>query len=352
MFSIELWSIDTYMINYDLGTPLVSIVVPVYNVEEYLSRCIDSLRYQSYKNLEILLVDDGSIDLSGSICDDYAIQDSRIRVFHKTNSGVSAARNLALDNVRGEYITFVDSDDWLDGNWVENALCELKKADVLLYIGGYVKSYLNSEDKITHKYLPRSILTRNECMKEMYTKSIIETCFVWEVCGKLFHKSLWESIRFSPDISSQEDGLAFWQVLQLVDKVVYVPAYNYHYFFRDSSAVNSLTAKHIYDDFCVNKILCDESVRIDDSEIRHALKARFFNSRINALLALSGFESYADFVEEEKHILYQNMLLHFLYIIRYQRIKGIAKFLLSCLPSSGLRCISKIIAKQMGIRNS
>lgn len=333
------------------AAPLVSVIVPVYNVEKYLPRCLDSLVNQTYEKLEILLVDDGSTDSSGEICDAYAAKDNRIRVFHIHNGGVSNARNLALDNMTGDYVTFVDSDDWLEVNWVENALCELKKADVLLYIGGYVKSYSNSEDKIIHKYLPRSILTRNECIKEMYTKSISKTSFAWEVCGKLFHKSLWENIRFYTDISSQEDGLAFWQVLQLVDKVLYVPAYNYHYFFRDNSVVNSLTAKHIYDDFCVNKILCNESVCINDLEIKHALKARFVNSRINSLLALSGFGAYKEFVKEEKHILYHNILVHFVYITKYHGIKGFCKILLSCVPYFFLKFISKIIAKRKGICN-
>ena len=139
-------------------TSLVSVIVPVYNVEKYLPRCLDSLVNQTYEKLEILLVDDGSADSSGEICDAYATKDNRIRVFHIHNGGVSNARNLALDNMTGDYVTFVDSDDWLEVNWVENALCEVKKADVLLYIGGYVKNYHDLSEKVIHKYMPRSVL--------------------------------------------------------------------------------------------------------------------------------------------------------------------------------------------------
>ena len=91
----------------------VSVVVPVYNVEKYLSRCLDSIINQTYRNLEILLVDDGSTDKSGEICDYYALKDNRIKIFHKNNGGVSSARNYALERMSGDYVTFVDSDDTL-----------------------------------------------------------------------------------------------------------------------------------------------------------------------------------------------------------------------------------------------
>ena len=94
--------------------PVISVIGPVYNVEPYLAQCINSILSQSFEDFEVLLVDDGSKDKSGAICDEYARKDSGVRVFHKENGGVSSARNLGLDNVRGEWIAFVDSDDWVD----------------------------------------------------------------------------------------------------------------------------------------------------------------------------------------------------------------------------------------------
>lgn len=94
--------------------PIISVIVPVYKAEKYLHKCVDSLLEQTFTDFEILLVDDGSPDKSGEICDEYAEKDSRIRVFHKENGGVSSARNLALDNAKGEFVMFLDSDDWLD----------------------------------------------------------------------------------------------------------------------------------------------------------------------------------------------------------------------------------------------
>ncbi len=99
--------------------PKISVIVPVYNTEKYLHRCIDSILAQTYTDFELLLIDDGSADSSGAICDEYAQKDSRVRVFHKANGGVSSARNLGLDNAQGEWITFVDADDWVEAKFLE-----------------------------------------------------------------------------------------------------------------------------------------------------------------------------------------------------------------------------------------
>ena len=110
------------------GNPLISVIVPVYKVEEYLARCVDSILGQTYRNLEILLVDDGSPDRCGVMCDEYASRDSRIRVIHKENGGLSSARNAAIDAARGEYIGFVDSDDWIEPETYE-ALLDMALAE-------------------------------------------------------------------------------------------------------------------------------------------------------------------------------------------------------------------------------
>ena len=109
--------------------PLISVIVPVYNVKAYLDRCVESLLGQSYKNLEIFLVDDGSTDGCGKVCDRYAAQDPRITVIHKKNGGLSDARNAALDAAQGEYYAFVDGDDWVSPYYVENLYRALRKAD-------------------------------------------------------------------------------------------------------------------------------------------------------------------------------------------------------------------------------
>lgn len=105
-----------------MNNPIISIIVPVYNVEKYIDKCINSILHQTYTNIELLLIDDGSPDKSGIICDAYAQQDCRVQVFHEQNAGVSAARNIGINNAKGEFITFVDSDDWLELDCIERSL--------------------------------------------------------------------------------------------------------------------------------------------------------------------------------------------------------------------------------------
>ena len=138
-------------------TPKISVIVPVYNTEKYLHRCIDSILSQTFTDFELLLIDDGSKDSSGVICDEYAAKDSRVRVFHKENGGVSSARNLGLDNAKGDRITFVDADDWVENKYIEN-LFEKSLGDVDL-VFSYATIY-------------------NGCSsyKENYPSRIIEAC--------------------------------------------------------------------------------------------------------------------------------------------------------------------------------
>ena len=123
-----------------MPTPLVSIIVPIYKVESYLRRCLDSVVSQTYTNLEIILVDDGSPDGCPQICDEYASKDSRIIVIHKENGGLSDARNVGLDICKGEYISFVDSDDWINNHYIEKLLsaAETVKADIAVASCKYI----------------------------------------------------------------------------------------------------------------------------------------------------------------------------------------------------------------------
>ena len=126
------------------STPVVSIIVPVYNAEKFLRRCIDSILAQTYTDFELLLIDDGSKDSSGSICDKYAAKDERIRVFHKENGGVSSARNLGLDHAQGEWVTFVDADDYIEENFLKSFEGNL---DADLVVGNAV--LINNENRMS-----------------------------------------------------------------------------------------------------------------------------------------------------------------------------------------------------------
>ena len=127
--------------------PVISVIVPVYNTEKYLSRCIDSILTQTFTDLELLLVDDGSTDKSGIICDEYALKDSRVRVFHKENGGVSFARNLGVQEARGNWIAFVDADDWILETYLANFVNNIKK-DTQLIVATTIEKKIASSDYI------------------------------------------------------------------------------------------------------------------------------------------------------------------------------------------------------------
>ena len=133
--------------------PKVSIIVPVYNTKDYLHRCVDSILAQTFTDFELLLIDDGSTDSSGIICDNYSQIDSRVRVFHKKNGGVSSARNIGLDNANGEWITFVDSDDWVAAAYIEKLYEKTDHVDLLM---SYAKCY-NQQGEIKQKKIPRTL---------------------------------------------------------------------------------------------------------------------------------------------------------------------------------------------------
>ena len=120
-----------------MGSPVISIIIPIYNAASYLKRCIESVLMQSFSDFELLLIDDGSVDTSGAVCDEYALTDERIKVFHKVNGGVSSARNLGLNHIEGKWVTFVDSDDWLDPEYLDRLIAFSDEKDIDMIISGY-----------------------------------------------------------------------------------------------------------------------------------------------------------------------------------------------------------------------
>lgn len=146
---------------------LISIIVPVYNVEKYLHRCIESIRNQSYKNLEIILVDDGSSDQCPQMCDDFAVQDQRIKVIHRKNGGQGLARNSALDIATGAYIAFIDSDDWISPNHIKNLYNELKRCSADVAIGSYTAVGTDQSQKICRTSLEERIYEGEEITKRL-----------------------------------------------------------------------------------------------------------------------------------------------------------------------------------------
>lgn len=172
---------------------LISVIVPVYKVEAYLSRCVDSILAQTYRNLEILLVDDGSPDSCGKICDDYAHRDPRIRVIHKINGGLSSARNAGLDIARGQYIAFVDSDDWIEPEMYETMLAAAIREDVpLVCAGRYDVESKTGERKLGLCPAKAEVITGEETARRIFTWEGMDSA-AWD---KLYRRELFDSIRY------------------------------------------------------------------------------------------------------------------------------------------------------------
>lgn len=181
-----------------IPSPEISVIVPIYNVEKYLRRCIDSILAQVFTNFELLLVDDGSTDSSGEICDDYSNIDHRIRVVHKANGGVSSARNIGLDNARGEWIAFIDADDWISVNYLMTLIENRNKAQLIIgsfqlentneqYLGHYLNEGLYNEDSIKNIFecKPYSILLITPWAK-LFKSEVIkmhDICFDCTIVG-------------------------------------------------------------------------------------------------------------------------------------------------------------------------
>lgn len=202
---------------------LISVIVPVYNTEKYLDRCIQSILSQTYSNIEILLIDDGSTDSSGAICDKYAEQDSRVRVFHKANGGASTARNMGLDNAKGEWIAFVDSDDWIDAEMYEEMLSIAEARSVSAVYCDIVMEYSNCRN--IDRYI-----SQYENHQLMYDCIAPITVVYFSMCNKLVAKEVYDK----NNIRAVE-GANMWEDVELALKTRY---------FVPSSAVVNKTFYH------------------------------------------------------------------------------------------------------------
>lgn len=205
--------------------PTISVIIPVYNTEKYLHRCIDSILAQIYIDFELLLINDGSMDRSGDICNEYAQKDTRIKVFHKENSGVSSTRNIGLDNAKGKYIIFIDADDyWCDNMALEKFVDIAERYDLDIVRGDYKEIGINDE------------LIRKAGEKRIDNKVVDSLCFLRDiVCGEYF---LWlcliktsaiRDLRFNPQRVFLEDAEFYLKMLQHPLKCMYIPRCFYAY---------------------------------------------------------------------------------------------------------------------------
>lgn len=211
--------------------PKVSVIVPVYNVEDYLERCLDSIIYQTYRNLEIILVNDGSTDSSGKICDEYAQNDNRIIVIHKENQGVSIARNTGMDICTGEYLAFVDSDDYIHPETYASCVYVMQKEDV-----DFIEFGLNFIFNIVPLEPSEPISYEIHNQEEVIRGRIkIDKHLVFSV-NKLYKKDFMKDIKF-PLVKIAEDDFLFNSYAFKINRVAIIPLKFYNYYMRQGSAM-------------------------------------------------------------------------------------------------------------------
>lgn len=203
--------------------PKISVIVAVYKAEAYLHRCVDSLLAQTFQDFEILLIDDGSPDNSGKICDDYAKQDFRIHVFHKENGGVASARQCGIDHAKGEYTTHVDPDDWVEPTMLEDLYKKAKEVDADMIWGDFYFEY--KDETKYEKQQPSSLDVKNVLLDIFINKLRIS------LCGRLMRTSYYKNnyIFFPLDIKYGEDNCVLIKLLCKVKRLSYLPHAYYHY---------------------------------------------------------------------------------------------------------------------------
>lgn len=259
-----------------MNNALISIIVPVYNVEKYLYKCLDSLVNQTYKNIEIIVVDDGSTDDSGKIADEYSNKYENVKAIHTENGGLSAARNVGIDNSNGEYLAFTDSDDWIDSNTFEVAYKMIASNDYDLSSFAMLPEY----DTETEQYISEYDI--NNCKQKELFSLILDTDYVCGyACNKLFKKSLIGDLRFDESLLSCEDIDFCTKYATKCRNAVYTTAKFYHYRQRN----DSMTGEYKYNVRKLSVLTAYENImpiyKEYDSEDYYKLERNYLKIALN-----------------------------------------------------------------------
>ncbi len=251
---------------------LISVIVPVYNVADYLEQCLDSILNQTYKEFEVILVDDGSTDTSYSICDEYVKRDSRFHLFRQENKGLSAARNAGLELCEGGYITFVDSDDFVSPEYLQGMIENLKQADADIAICEHYRLENGTFYFQKHDLNDREIISSRDAFKRIHQ---VNYAVAW---GKLFKSSLFRYVRF-PVGRVYEDSFTLPKLYMFCEKIVVLPDELYCYRQRSTSIINSQysfekIADHlaVYEEMIMDLSLANENVELTKMHYISVLK--------------------------------------------------------------------------------
>ena len=318
-----------------MNNELISIIVPIYNTEKYLHQCLDSILNQTYTNFEVLLVNDGSTDSSGMICQEYVGRDSRFRYFEKDNGGVASARNLGLERSGGAYITFIDSDDWIEPNYLEVLYTALKESNTDVAISTYKRFaqdgvfYLRSYSREDDEFLNIGTRSRDYFLEILPRLGELDHSF-YSISSKLIKREIIGNLLFDEQISYAEDLNFFFHLYLGVESVVYVRDYTYIYRTHDASTsqnFNELKALHELEIF-KRMFQQIEKMGIPTFQYFRRLK-NLVASRIAGFPTSKAIREYESFVSEvRERVTYPQPLISLVV-----PIYNVENYLWSCLDS-------------------
>lgn len=270
----------------------ISIIVPIYNVEAYLKKCIDSILNQTMENIEIILVDDGSKDKSGEICDEYKQKDDRIAVIHKKNGGLSSARNAGLKIATGELIGFIDSDDWIEPDYFHILYDGMMayKADISVMHYTKVTNY-NEIEFITKKKAGWVSFNRQNAMESFITGDFIG----YSACNKLYRRTLFDGICY-PEGMLMEDKATTYKLIHKANSVVVNESGKYHYYLRNDSIMQSQFNRKKFDSLVIHMEQID-FIDKNYPEFYGVIRARYAYEAFRLLLMMikSNYSEKSDF---------------------------------------------------------
>lgn len=281
---------------------LVSVIVPIYKVENYIHKCIDSILRQSYKNLEIILVNDGSPDTCPQICDDYALKDSRIKVIHKENGGLSDARNAGLKIATGEWVSFVDSDDWVEPDFIATLLEVAQKNSADISVCAYTKVY---DDKPSQEMtIGEQIknMTSTEAMRDLLTYKKYGGVMTW---NKLYKRSIFRdnSIEF-PIGKIHEDNFTTYKTYYYANKIAYTDTPLVNYRQRDDSIMGqSFDTKRLHSIEAAREAA--DFVRSNEIPLTSEAQFAIMSSYMQTIRAIQESSNKSEYKELQQKLLYE-----------------------------------------------
>lgn len=312
----ELVSEDEKMFKPNEKDFLISIVIPIYNAEKYLEECLNSIKNQTYKNFEVIMVNDGSKDDSETICMNFLRSDSRFRYLKKENAGVSSARNVGLDNVEGDYITFIDADDWVDENYLELLIATVKKNHSDIVISSY-KQFNNIDVfylrayTIQEKYLLNFEKMNRDDFLTLFPKLMSTNVCFNNAVAKLFRKELVNDLRFDTSIKYGEDLDFYFRLYLNVDSISYVDEPTYVYRMHGDSTTSNFNQEHAEQELSIFKQMYEKIQEIGLPSIHYFNKLKkLLELRMDFLENKVLLNEYLDLLKNsEGTVTYSNTLI-------------------------------------------